>query len=300
MNSVLRGNLVGLGALLMWSTMLGLIRATTEAFGVAAGTALIYSVGATAIFLKSGLAKLRLMPKIYVYGVGAVFVAYEIIFSQAVGMAESASQALEIGMLNNLWPSLTVVFSIWINKTKLRWWVWPGTLLSLAGLYWCVSSNSGLELAGFIHNLRANPVPYLLGTVGGATWALYSNLSFRYSEGFNAIPLFFAVIAAVLWLGFFLRGGELHFPGWWAVAQLLLVGAVMGFSYSMWESGIHQGNFILLAVCSYFNPAASMLFASLWLKVMPGLGYWAGVGLVTAGSLLCWLASLKRKQILTR
>ena len=301
MTTVARGNLMGITALIMWSTMIGLIRSITETFGVAEGTALIYSVGAIAIFLKNGPPPVRKMPRVYLFGVGFIFVAYEIIFSQAVGRAESAAQTLEIGMLNYLWPSMTVVFSIWINKTRLRWWVWPGTALSVVGLYLCVAANGNVNLAGFISNILGNPLPYALGIIAGVTWGIYSNLSFRYSAGYNGIPVFFAAIAVILWLSFFAHGGRFDvFSGgyaWTAYAELAVIGAIMGISYSLWESGIHAGNFVLLAVCSYFNPAMSMLFASLWLNTIPPTGFWTGVVLVVAGSLICWQASIKIKQV---
>jgi len=298
MNSVVRGNLAGISALIMWSTTVGLIRSITDVFGAAAGTALIYSLGAIALLLKSGVPKVKAMPKIYLFGCGLLFVIYEIVFSQAISLAKDSQQSLEVGMLNYLWPCLTVVLSIWINKTKMYWWVWPGTALSIVGLYWCVASNGNMSLAGFLNNVYETPVPYILGLFAGIGWALYSNLSLRYSEGFNAIPLFFVFVGIMLWVNFFLQGGEIHFPGYKYVAQLLFLGAMFGFSYSMWEIGIHEGNFIFLAICSYFTPATSMLFASLWLNIIPPINFWSGVGLVIAGSLICWLASVKRNRIL--
>ena len=296
MNSTVRGNLAGIGALILWSTMVGLIRSVTDAFGVAAGTALIYSVGAALLFIRNGMPEVRKMPRIYLFGVGSLFVLYEIALSQGVGMAENARQTLEVGMLNYLWPCLTVVFSIWINKMKLRWLVWPGTALAAAGLYWCFAANSGLDFSGLSHNVRASPLPYVFGMTAAVTWALYCNFSVRYSRGHNAVPVFFAGVALVLWMAFFLRGEELRFPGFGPLCQLLVIGVIVGFSYSLWEHALHNGNFIILAVCSYFTPAASMLFAALWLNAVPPLGYWGGVGMVIAGSLLCWRSSVNRNR----
>lgn len=296
MNAVIRGNLSGISALIMWSVMIGLIRSVTDSFGVEAGTALIYSIGAIALFLKNGIPPVKKIPKAYLFGVGPLLVIYELALSQGIGMAESARQTLEVGMLNYLWPCLTVVFSIWINKTKLRRLVWPGTALSLVGLYWCVAANGNLDLAGFVENLRKTPLPYFLGAVAAVSWALYCNLSVLKSRGFNAVPIFFATIAVILWLGFFIRGNTLHFPGYKPLLELLVIGAIVGFSYSMWENGIHHGNFFLLAVCSYFTPAASMLFTALWLNAMPPFSFWGGVGMVIGGSLLCWLSSIGKKH----
>lgn len=295
MNDTVRGNLMGVCALLMWCTLIGLIRSVTEAFGTAAGTALIYTVGALVNYIKNGPPRLRQMPKSYLFGAGALFIGLEIFYSQGIGLAQNPQQTMEVGMLNYLWPCLTVVFSIWILKKKLRWWIWPGTALAILGLYWCVSANGNLNLAGFAANLRATPLPYMLGAAAGVSWALYSNLSVRCSKNCNAISVFFTAIAIILWTSFFINGGELRWPGLWPVVQLLYVGLILGFSYSFWESGIHHGNFLLLAVCSYFTPAGAMLFASFWLNSMPPAGYWAGVGLVVAGSVVCWLASIKTR-----
>ena len=294
MNATLQGNLAGIFALLMWSAMIGLIRSITDAFGVAAGTALIYSAGALALFLKNGIPKVRGMPRTYVFGVGALFLCYEMVFSRAIALAGSPRQTLEVGMLNYLWPCLTVIFSIWIRKTRLRRLVWPGTALAAAGLCWCVAANNGLDLDGFLHNFRTTPLPYILGMTAAVTWALYNNFSALCSKGENAVAAFFAAIAVVLWAVFFIQGNVLQFPGWKALGQLALAGVIVGFSYSLWETGIHNGNFLFLAVCSYFTPAASMLFTSLWLNVLPPAGFWGGVGLVIAGSLLCWLAGVKK------
>lgn len=294
MNARTRGNLSGIGALLMWSAVMGLFRSITDSFGVVAGTALIYTMGAIATFLKNGIPNLRKMPKSYLFGVGAIFVLYEIAYSQSIGLAETPQQTLEVGMLNCLWPCLTIVFSLWINHTKLYWWVWPGVIISIVGLYVCVTADSGLDILGFFHNFLNNPIPYSLGLWAGISWALYSNLSLRFSKGHNAVSLFFSVIALILWAEFFLRGEELHVVGFIPCFWLLIVGLIMGISYSMWESGIHNGNFILIAICSYFMPALTMIITSLLLHTLPPAIFWAGVGLVIGGSLICWLASLKK------
>ncbi len=294
MDATTRGTMSGIGALVMWSALVGLIRSVTDAFGVAGGTALMYTVGALVLFLRNGMPKVRTMPKAYLFGVGALFVVYELALSQGVGKAQNARQVMEVGMLNYLWPCLTVLFSMWINRTKLRWLVWPGTALAVVGLYWCVASNGDLDLAGLGASILATPLPYALGLIAAITWALYCNFSVLCAKGHNAVPIFFATVAVVLWIGFFVRGGEMQVPRVASVAQLLALGAIVGFSYSMWETGIHHGNFLFLAVCSYFSPAASALFSAIWLGEMPGWGFWAGVGMVVAGSLLCWLANSEK------
>lgn len=275
----------------MWSTLIGLIRSVTEAFGVEAGTALIYTVGAAATVLRYGIPKISAMSRSYLFGAGSLFVVYEIVFSLAIGLSESARQTLEVGMLNYLWPCLVVLFSMWINKLRLNWMVWPGTAISIIGLYGCVAANSGLDFVELLGNVFRTPLPYLLGLTAAVTWGLYCNVSARYAKGQNGIPLFFTVIALILWVKFFIQGGEIQFPGYVPLLELLVLGAILGFSYTMWEAGLQRGNLLFLAVCSFFTPATSILFLAWWLDAMPPIGFWYGVAMVIAGSLLCWGAS---------
>lgn len=293
MNSTVYGNFAGISALVLWSVLIGLIRSVTEAFGVQAATPLIYTIGAAATFIKSGVPDIRRIPRKYLFGAGIFFVVYEVVFSQSIGMAQNAEQTMEIGMLNYLWPCLTVVLSIWINKVKLNWLLWPGLCVTLAGLFICVSAVGGLSLHSLAGNIVHRPIPYILGFAAAVLWALYSNMSIRYSKGFNAIGIYFAVIAAILWCRFLISGGELHYPGFRPACELVLIGMIIGFSYVLWENGIHRGNFMFLAVCSYFSPAASMFFAAVWLHTLPPAVYWAGVALVVCGSLLCWASGHK-------
>ncbi|MBQ3033024.1 MAG: aromatic amino acid DMT transporter YddG, partial [Deferribacterales bacterium] len=201
-NSVHKGNLIGIGALILWGTLVALIKSVSEAFGVAGGTALIYTIGAIAGFILNGIPKISLMPKKYLFLAGSVFVLYEIVFSQAIAVSESSVQTLEVGMINYLWPCLTVLFSIWINGVKMRPIVWPGVIITVCGLYLCAAANSELNFFNFINNLAASPVPYILGLAAAVTWGLYSNLSVRYSSGANGVPLFFAAVAVFLWIKF--------------------------------------------------------------------------------------------------
>ena len=79
--------------------------------------------------------------------------------------------------------------------------------------------------------------------------------------------------ANLLWGNFLLQGGKLVFFGLRAGIELACMGAIFAAPYSMWETGMHQGNCMLLAVFSYFTPAASMLFASFWLGPLSPAGF---------------------------
>lgn len=287
-----RATLYGVAAILMWSTIIALVRSATEAFGVAGGTALIYTVGTVALFLKQGLPKVRRMPAIYLWGCGFLFVAYELLLSQAIGFSTSTRQTLEVGMLNYLWPCCIILMAIWINKQRFNAWLWPGILLALAGIFFCLASGSGIDLPSLARNLSQAPLPYGLAFIGALFWGLYCNVSKRFGGGHNGISLFFLALALILWARFFLGGHELPPVTVWNVIELLFLGVVFGVSYALWETGIQKGNMLLLAILSYFTPVFSMLFASLWLQTMPAPMFWLGVLLVSMGSLLCWKVTI--------
>ena len=51
-------------------------------------------------------------------GRSLLFVSYEICLALSVGLAGSRQQAIEVGMVNYLWPSLTILFAILFNGQK--------------------------------------------------------------------------------------------------------------------------------------------------------------------------------------
>ena len=70
MTSSCKGNLYGIAALAMWSTMTALMRSVAEAFGVATGAALIYTIAAVALHAKEKRIRVRGIPRTYLLGGG--------------------------------------------------------------------------------------------------------------------------------------------------------------------------------------------------------------------------------------
>lgn len=91
--------LIGLSAVIFWSTNVGLIRSVSESFGAVAGAALIYSVASIILFFTIGLPKLSTIPKPYLWWGSLLFVAYELCFALSIGYAQNSRQAIEVGMI---------------------------------------------------------------------------------------------------------------------------------------------------------------------------------------------------------
>ncbi|KFF72252.1 aromatic amino acid exporter [Pectobacterium brasiliense] len=286
-----RATLTGLLAIVLWSTSVGLIRSLTEALGPIGGAAMIYSTSTLCLLAFYGFPRIKTLPRVYLFAGGTMFVCYEIFLSLSIGLADSRMQAIEIGMINYLWPSLTVFFSLFINQQKSRFLLWPGLTLSLGGIVWIMKGESDWTPELLWNNILANPLAYSLAFSAALTWALYCNITRRYGQGKSGVSLFFFIASFVLWVQYaFSAEGviSLTLP---SSLQLLFMGTSTALAYSVWNIGIQHGNLTLLATASYFTPVLSTLLAALWLNITPAISFWQGVVMVTAGSLLCWYAT---------
>ena len=286
----------GLVAIVLWSTAAGLIRGVSEHFGPLGGAALIYSLGALMLLVLLGRPRIRSTSTLYLLLGSALFVAYEVCLSLALGFASDRQQAIELGVVNYLWPCLTVVLAIFMNGQKTRWFIVPGSVLALFGILWVVSGD-GLSLPGIVRNVQSNPLSYSLALTCAITFALYCNVTRRYAGGQNLVVLFFVLAAAVLWLKWFVSDEQFPAFRWANSLELLAAGVAMAGGYALWNIGILRGNLTLLATSSYSAPVLSSAFAAAWLGVSLQAQFWQGAVLVTAGSLLCWHATRQRAAL---
>ncbi len=202
-------------------------------------------------------------------------------------------QAIELGVVNYLWPCLTVLLAIIMNGQKTRWIIVPGTLLSLFGIVWVVSGD-GASLTRLVSNVESNPLSYSLALACAITFAFYCNVTRKYGGGQNLIVLFFILTAAVLWLKYAFSSEVIPAFTEGSCLELIAACIVMASGYALWNIGILRGNITLLPTSSYATPILSSAFGAVWLGVNLTAQFWQGALLVTAGSLLCWQATRQR------
>ncbi|VEI19081.1 Methyl viologen resistance protein YddG [Serratia plymuthica] len=286
-----KATLFGLLAILLWSSVVGLIRSVSEGLGAIGGAAMIYSVSALFLLLVLRLPNLRHFPRLYLILGSLLFVSYEICLSLSLGYANTRLQAIEVGMINYLWPCFTVLMALVFNGQKAKWWLLPGLLLSLFGIGWIMSGEGGWSPAQMLANVRSNPLSYSLAFGGAVIWALYCNLTKKIAQGSNGVVLFITLTAVALWLKYaFSDESGMQFT-WPVSLTLLCAGMAMGAGYAAWNVGILHGNMTLLATVSYFTPVLSAVFAALVLDTSLTASFWQGVVMVTLGSLICWRAT---------
>lgn len=289
-----KGTLYGIVAIFLWSTIVGLIRNISEYFGAVGGAALIYTTGTLFLILILGVPKLSRFPKRYLFWGGLLFVTYEVCLSLALGFATDRTQAIELGMVNYLWPSFTLALAVILNKQRFSILLIVGLLCAFSGLVWVVSGDNPLTIDGLWKNIQSNPLSYILAFSGAILWAFYSNLTRLMSGGNNGIVPFFLLTSLALW-------GQYLFsaPVEWSVntksiTLLLITGAAIGLANAAWTVGMIRGNVTLLATLSYFTPVISTAFSSILLSTALSFSFWQGVMMVTGGSLICWLATRQK------
>ncbi|MFN8048611.1 MAG: aromatic amino acid DMT transporter YddG [Ancrocorticia sp.] len=288
-----RATAIGLMAVVLWSAMVALVRTVTETFGATLGAALIYSVAAVILWIVRRPASLRKAPRRYLLLGGLLFVAYEISFSLALGMASDASQAIEVSVLNYLWPTFTVVLSVIVNRAqRAGWTLIPGVILAMMGIVWVVAGDMGFDAHRVLENIASNPLPYLLAFGGAVIWAIYSVFTPRFSRGYDGIAPFFAATAVGLWVIYAVMDRSV--PEVVAAGDglsVLVAAVVIAGGYACWNIGILGGNVTIMATASYATPVFSSAIASLLLGAALSTPFRQGVLLVTIGSLLCWWAT---------
>ena len=291
MKNTNKATLIGLVAILLWSSIVGLIRSVSDHLGPTGGAAMMYSVASVFLLLSLGWTRLREFPRRYLVWGSLLFVTYELCLSLSIGYANTAQQAIEVGMVNYLWPTFTIVAAILFNRQRSNWLIVPGFVLSIVGICWVLGGEQGFDLAGMLRNVRDNPLSYGLAFAGAVIWAGYCTVTARIAGGKNGVTLFFVLVSVTLWAKYLLEGGGRMEFSLEAIVYLVLAAGAMGFGYGAWNVGILHGNVTVLAGASYFIPVLSAALSTLLLRAPLSLAFWQGAAMVCGGAILCWLAT---------
>jgi drug/metabolite transporter (DMT)-like permease len=288
-----RNTLAGLAAILLWSTTIAVVRSLSEQVGGLPAATAVYLIGGLFCLLRlgwrgEGMKTFRRLPLRYLVGCGLLFLSYMLVLYLAVGLARSRQQVLEVGLLNYLWPILTIVFSLFFLNKKASPLLLPGALLAMAGILFIIGQELSISWASFTGNFAGNPLAYSLGLAAAIFWALYSNLTRRWAGGSGGGVELFIPATGVLLLTF-----RFFYPeaGFWTVRagfEAVFLGIVTVVAYILWDQAMRKGDIVLVAAFSYLTPLFSTIVSCLYLGVSAGLSLWVGCVMVIAGSILSW------------
>jgi drug/metabolite transporter (DMT)-like permease len=288
---------LGFLAVVLWSTTIAVSRSVTEQLGpVTAGAAAFLVAGVLgcgySAFVARELGAMLRLPRRYLLGCGGLFVLYELCLYLAIGLAAGRQQVLEVGVINYLWPGLTLAFAVPLLGRRAGPLLVPGVLMAFAGTFLAMTQAGPFSWSGLAGNLRANRVPYLFALVAAVSWALYSNLARRWAGGSRrgAVPLFLLAAGVALAAARPLFGEVSHWQARtvWEVLYLAVFTSLL--AYAFWERAMRRGDMTLVAAVSYVTPLLSTGVSCVYLGLAPGAALWAGCGLVVAGAVVCKLS----------
>lgn len=284
--------LIGLSAILMWASMVGLMKQVSAAIGPELGVTLIYSLSALLLLAIFRVPNFKQISKKYLILGTVLFVAYELCFSFAIAYSKTAQQAIEVSIVNYLWPSLTVLAFVIFKELKFNFIIILGLLISISGIIFIQTGNGDFSLKSIVDNFHSNPLSYILAFAGAIIWAFYCVLTKKLGNGQNPISIFFVCVALTLWLKLLLSG-QFAIPSidLSTLITLAVASAAIGFGYAAWNIGIIHGNITMLVVASYFTPIISSILAMFVLQTQLSLSFWQGTAMVTAGSFICWVST---------
>ncbi|WP_067224326.1 DMT family transporter [Stappia indica] len=276
----LRATLVGLTAVLMWST-LGL-------FGAASGkvppfllNALCFGLSGIVATLWLGLtgrlARMRQPVGVLAFGTLGLF-GFHFFYFTAIRNAPP----VDANLINYTWPLLIVVFSALLPGERLKAHHVLGTLLGLAGAALLVTGGKGLTLD------PAHAPGYLAACASALFWSSYSVLSRRLGKVPTEAVAGFCLGTSVLSLAAHLAFETTVWPAspseWGAV--LALAAFPVGLAFFVWDIGVKHGDIQVLGAGAYAAPVLSTL-----LLIAFGFGAFTMVvalacGLVTLGAVV--------------
>ena len=283
--------LLGMLAILFWSTTIAFSRSLTEMLGVFTAASWIYAgsgaLGVAYLICRpQQRRKLRAIPRNYWLGCGIFFVIYIVCFHSAVGLAHDRQQVVEVGLINYLWVSFTLLLSIPILKKKARWPLALGIVIACAGIVIVKSQTGAL---GWKVGGELFPAPYVLAFVAAIAWALFNNFSRKWGGATDggAVPIFLLISGLVLLA---LRSCTAETPHYTPRVMLELAYMIVFptlLAYIFWDVGMRKGKIILLASLSYLIPLLSTLISCAYLRVIPGPSLWLACAMVIGGAAIC-------------
>jgi len=287
-NPRIRATLIGLSAVLIWST-LALFGALTGPVPplqrVAMAFTIVFALAVTVWLLRgeNPLVHLRQPTPVWALGIAGLF-GYHLLYFVGIQNAPPA----DANLINYLWPMLIMLFSALLPSStgvgRLRWHHLTGAALGLAGTALIVMGDGNGS-----PQIRANyGVGYLAAAGAALAWSGYSVLSRRFAHiSTDAVGAFCGGTALLAWiahLGFETTVWPTGTVAWLAVFGLGL--GPVGGAFFVWDHGVKHGDLRVLGAGAYAAPLLSTL-----LLVAAGLadGTWTlalACALIVSGGLL--------------
>ncbi len=232
----------------------------------------------------NGVAALRQPFAAAALAIGGLFGYHALYF-----IAFSRAPAVEVNLVNYLWPLLIVLFSALLPGVRVYLRQWLATLLGLAGAVLVITRGQSLAI-------EAQHVLGYLAALGAAlTWGAYSVLNRRFGSTASSAIAGSCLAVGVLGAVVHLASGAWIAPSTaqWAAILAMAIGPV-GAAFWLWDRGTKHGDIVLLGIASYAAPFLSTLLLLAAGRARPHWTQGAALGLLLIGAVL---SVEKRKDV---
>ncbi len=294
LGAIENNTLLGILAILFWGSTIAFSRSLTEQLGTITAGGLVFSLSALFAWIYSlkcsfhSLKKMIHLSSKYLWGCGIFFITYMAALYLAIGLSNSRQQAVEISIINYLWPGLTLLFSIPILKNRARLLIIPGIMLGFIGVYIAMNPYHSFSFGPFIQNMSNNSLPYIFAFIAAISWAFYSIFARKWAtEGEEGAVPVFLLLTGLMLLTLRLFFQEESIWSIRTVIELLYMAIFPTFlAYSFWDQAMRRGNILFVVSISYFTPILSVFISSIYLQISIDIQLWIAAFLVATGAFI--------------
>ena len=297
---------LGLVALIFWATSVAFTRTLSEALGPITLVAVSFGAGG---LISLGFELWRyhririLSPPSWPYLIfcGIFFICYAIGYVPAMAMANDRQVALQLGVVNYLWPGLIMLGAVYFLKYRPRWYfLLPGLAMAFAGIMICMAGKVSVGL--FLRAIEKNTLAFVLMTGSAICWAVYSNGARKYApaNGASGVPLFQLATGILFFILKLIIGAKSSWSLAVAWPLIYYTVFVIAASYLFWDMAMQKGRIVFLGAVSYLLPLVSTLFAGWYFNEPVGWHLLAGAVLVMLGAILSRYGVITRTGIKER
>lgn len=284
-----RGNLFGVFAILLWSTLgsLGVLANNIPPFQLTSMAFFVAFLIGLVLWKKESkgiLIHLKWPLKVWTVGVCGLF-GYHFFYFSGIQNAP----AIEANLINYLWPLFIVLFSSFLPNEKLRWFHITGVSLGLIGVFFLISRDGGFNFE--VQYMEG----YFYAFLAAVTWGSYSVLSRLFGKvPTSAVGGFCGVTAVLSFVC------HLLFESTVAVSftEILVVIGIglgpVGGAFYVWDYAVKHGDIQLLGSLAYAIPLLSTFMLVLLGLSEPSPAIWLACFFIVLGSLISSLEHFKK------
>jgi len=288
----LQATLAGIVSCLIWSAAVLVMSLLATTFGPLRAGALELGIAgiilAISAWVRGDLRRIGMHSRLCHLVCGTFWILNLTLAYLAVSLVHSKGELLVTGLLNYLWPSLTLLLAIPILHKRANAWLLPGMAAVLVGI---VLGKLATAPEGASHDalMHLNPWAYSCAVLDAIAWALYSNYSRRLShpDGASAVPIYM-IIGSLLLLGANLFiANEPRSPTTldWGIMIAWSFGAAL--AYLFWDVGMRFGNVVTISTTSMLIPLLSTIITAYLSGHEISTTLLIAAALVVVGSRIC-------------